>query len=64
VFGDLLAGEPLTRDRKQVLAQFFGIQMVRGPAFVEQRAELIGELISGLEAKDLKPGCSVKLTVI
>jgi hypothetical protein len=24
---DLLASEPLTRERKQVLAQFFGIQM-------------------------------------
>lgn len=55
VFADLLAGGSLTRDRKQVLAQFFGIQMVRGPAFVEQRKGVIDALVSGLDAAQLTP---------
>jgi hypothetical protein len=33
-----------------VFAQSFGVQMVRGPAFVEQRAAMIDELVSGLRA--------------
>src|SRR4051812_8490684 len=36
VFADVRAGEPLTLERKSALAQFFGMQMVRGPAFFEK----------------------------
>src|SRR4051794_37527872 len=56
VFDDLLAGAPLSRGRKQVLAQFFGIQMVRGPAFIEHRRGVIHSIVSGLGASDFKPG--------
>jgi hypothetical protein len=55
VFDDLLAAAPMTRERKQVLAQFFGIQMVRGPAFVEQRRDVIDGLVSGLDATQFPP---------
>ena len=41
VFDEILSGEPLSVSRKNVLAHFFAIQMVRGPAFFNQRAELI-----------------------
>jgi hypothetical protein len=50
VFDDLLAAAPMTRERKQVLAQIFGIQLVRGPAFVERRSDVIDGLVSGLDA--------------
>jgi Protein of unknown function (DUF4238) len=45
----------LTLERKGMLAQFFGVQVVRGPAFFEQRTELINRLVAELRAKDLRP---------
>jgi hypothetical protein len=37
---DLNAGEPLTQERKHVLAQFFAMQSMRGPVFFEERTRL------------------------
>lgn len=61
VFADLLAGLPLTMDRKGVLAQFFGLQMVRGPAFFEQRRDQINAVVTGMKASDFKPKALRKL---
>lgn len=50
VLADLLRGDPLTAERKGVLAQFLGLQMVRGPAFFEQHSQHIDALVAGLDA--------------
>jgi hypothetical protein len=50
---ELIRGEPLTAERKGALAQFLGVQLMRGPAFFEQREELIVTLLSELQAEDL-----------
>jgi hypothetical protein len=55
VFDEVLGGQPLTLERKSTLAQFFGVQIVRGPAFFERRIELIDRLVAGLRASDLRP---------
>jgi Protein of unknown function (DUF4238) len=52
---ELIAGEPLTAERKGVVAQFIAVQMFRGPAFFEQREELIVPMLEGLGAGDFKP---------
>ena len=51
----LIAGESMTVERKGTVAQLLGLQMLRGPAFFEQREELLRPLIEGLEANDLRP---------
>jgi Protein of unknown function (DUF4238) len=50
VLADLLRDAPLTAERKGVLAQFLGLQMVRGPAFFEQHSQHIDALVAGLDA--------------
>jgi hypothetical protein len=55
VFVATLAGEPLTLERKNVLAQFFGVQAVRGPSFFADRADLMGEWVSQLDERGLRP---------
>ena len=55
VLTELIGGAPLTIERKGVLAQFFGIQMVRGPAFIEERRKVIKPLVDQLSASDLEP---------
>jgi len=55
VFDEILAGAPLTLERKSVLAQFFGMQMVRGPAFFEEHAELIDGFLRDLGADAFQP---------
>ena len=55
VFDEILTGAPLTIDRKGTLAQFFGVQIVRGPAFFEQRTEVIDRIVSQLTAAQIKP---------
>lgn len=52
----LIAGESMTVERKSAVAQLLGLQMLRGPAFFEQREDLLRPLLQGLEAKDLRPG--------
>ncbi len=52
---EIIFGEPLTMERKAALAQFFAVQLLRGPAFFEQREELLGPMIDALTAAELKP---------
>ena len=51
----VIAGEPLTIERKGALAQLFGTQMMRGPAFFEHHEELHRSVLQGLKESDLKP---------
>ena len=60
VFDEMLGGEPLTLERKSVLAQFFAMQMVRGPAFFNQRTELIDDLLSDLGRDAFQPAVVVE----
>lgn len=53
-FVALCRGEALNLERKAVLAQFFGMQMVRGPAFFAERGELLADLIAQLKPTDFK----------
>jgi Protein of unknown function (DUF4238)/SEC-C motif len=53
---ELIAGRPLEPERKGIVAQFLAAQLVRGPAFFEQREELIRPTFEGAEAKDFVPG--------
>jgi hypothetical protein len=55
VFEEILGGTPLTLERKSVLAQFFGMQMVRGPAFFKERTELIDDFLRELGADAFQP---------
>jgi hypothetical protein len=52
----LIAGESMTVERKGAVAQLLGVQMLRGPAFFEQREDLLRPLLQGLEEKDFRPG--------
>lgn len=52
---ELIAGKPITVERKGVLAQFLAVQMLRSPAFFEQRAELLAPMIGELEAEHFTP---------
>ena len=52
---DLIAGGPLTVEGKGILAQFIAVQMLRGPAFFENREQLLLPIIEGMEAKDFTP---------
>lgn len=47
-------GEPLTTERKGILAQFFGIQLVRSNVFQEGRGE-ISEFLRQVPADAMKP---------
>ncbi len=51
---ELIAGGSMTVERKGAVAQLLGVQMLRGPAFFEQREDLLRPLVQGLEAKDLR----------
>jgi hypothetical protein len=51
----IVAGEPLTVERKGALAQLFGLQMMRGPAFFEKHEEIQRSVLEGAKASDLKP---------
>lgn len=55
IFVELLSGADLTLVRKGGLAQFYGLQMVRGPAFLGYRQELIRAMLDQLTPADLKP---------
>lgn len=52
---DLVAAEPITVERKGAVAQLLGLQMLRGPAFFEQREEMLRPLIQSLEPGQFKP---------
>lgn len=51
----VIAGEPLTVERKGALAQLFGVQMMRGPAFFAQHEEIHRSVLEGAKASDFKP---------
>ncbi|HEX5761661.1 MAG TPA: DUF4238 domain-containing protein [Solirubrobacterales bacterium] len=51
----IVAGEPFTVERKGALAQFFGLQMMRGPAFFAKHEEIQRSVLEGAQASDLKP---------
>jgi hypothetical protein len=55
VFDEIRAGESLTLERKSVLAQFFGMQMARGPAFFSDRTELMSDIVNQLSVTDIQP---------
>jgi hypothetical protein len=52
---ELIAGQPITVERKGGVAQLLGLQMLRGPAFFEQREELVREMLGGLERAAFRP---------
>ena len=56
VLRQVIAGEPLTVERKGGLAQLFGVQMMRGPAFFEQHEEIHRSVLEGVQPSDLKRG--------
>jgi Protein of unknown function (DUF4238) len=56
VLRQVIAGKPLTVERKGGLAQLFGVQMMRGPAFFAQHEELHRSVLEGIQPSDLKPG--------
>lgn len=49
---EIIAGEPMTPERKGILAQLLGVQMLRGPAFFEQREELLVPMLRELRTED------------
>jgi uncharacterized protein DUF4238 len=51
----IVAGEPITVERKGALAQLFGLQMMRGPAFFAKHEEVHRSVLEGAKASDLKP---------
>jgi len=55
VFDEMLGGAPLTLERKSILAQFFAMQMVRGPAFFKERTELIDDFLRELGEDAFQP---------
>ena len=52
---DLIGGKPITVERKGGVAQLLGLQMLRGPAFFEQREELLAPMLEELRPTDFKP---------
>jgi hypothetical protein len=52
---DLIQAEPITFERKGAVAQLLGVQILRGPAFFEQREELLRPIIDALQPADFKP---------
>jgi hypothetical protein len=60
VFGELERGLPLDFDRKNVLAQFIGVQVARSPAFFEQNTAIIDEVVGGLDGPDFKSAALVR----
>ncbi len=51
----IVAGEPFTVERKGALAQLFGLQMMRGPAFFAKHEEIQRSVLEGAKESDLKP---------
>jgi hypothetical protein len=52
---DLVGGKAITFERKGAVAQLLGVQMLRGPAFFEQREEVLRPLIESLQPDHFKP---------
>lgn len=44
----LIAGDPMTHECKGAVAQLLAVQMMRGPAFFQQREELLRPVLEGL----------------
>lgn len=54
VLRQVIAGKPLTVERKGGLAQFFGVQMMRSPAYFAQHEEIHRSVLEGIQPSDLK----------
>jgi hypothetical protein len=52
---EIVAGEPFTVERKGALAQLFGLQMLRGPAFFAKHEEINRSVLERATERDLKP---------
>lgn len=63
ILGDVDQRWPLTFDDKRTLAEFFAVQMVRGPRFFDHRAELV-EQAARQQAEQLFAGRPVPERVI
>ncbi|HZO36895.1 MAG TPA: DUF4238 domain-containing protein [Solirubrobacteraceae bacterium] len=50
-----VSGAPIDLEAKGILAQFFGVQLMRGPAFFEQRDESLSSLIDELGVDQFRP---------
>jgi hypothetical protein len=55
VLKQVIEGAPLGTEAKGALAQFFGVQLMRGPAFFERREELLAPMVQDLEAGHFRP---------
>jgi len=51
----LVAGQPLELERKGIVAQLLAVQIVRGPAFFQQREEIIRPPLEAAMADNFKP---------
>lgn len=51
----LIEGPGITEDDKGGVAQFVGVQMLRGPAFFDRREEVIRPVLEELREGDVKP---------
>jgi Protein of unknown function (DUF4238) len=52
---ELIAGKRITVERKGGVAQLLALQMLRGPAFFEQREELLAPILDELRPTDFNP---------
>lgn len=55
VLSAVVSGRPLDLDVKGALAQFFGVQLMRGPAFFEKREKTVLPMIEELQSSDFLP---------
>jgi Protein of unknown function (DUF4238) len=51
----VIAGEQWTGERKAALAQLFGVQLIRGPAFFAAHEDIQREVLAEAEASSFKP---------
>lgn len=51
----VIAGERLSEERKAALAQLFGVQVMRGPAFFAKHEEIQRSVLEEAKTSDLKP---------
>ena len=52
---ELIAGKPITPERKGAVAQLLAVQMMRGPAFFAHRDDVLRPLLDELEEDDFTP---------
>ncbi len=57
----LIEGGQIDAETKGIVAQFFAVQIFRGPAFFEQREEILWPSLEALEADHFKPQALAEL---